>query len=479
MGVNTALDEELAPLRFADDDAARFQDLFRVLGAKTYLLTSPDENTARLHPQASAEAREPTRKNLEEVVSALSEDVAWAQKRGIPTVLYVVYAGHGNVKNGVGYVSLADAKLTGKQLAQEIISPVSADQAHLIVDACYSYFLAYGRGPGGTRRPVSGFSQVEEWLDDEKVGLLLSTSSARESHEWEAFQAGVFSHEIRSGLFGAADADGDGQVSYREIAAFVDKANAAIPNERFRPEVFARAPKATMQLLDLRDGLSRRIEIDGEQGAHYLLEDTLGVRLADFHNAPSQSVRLVRPGGAGRLYLRRVSDQQEFEISGAGDVTLLAALTPRPPRTNARGAAHDAFDTLFSQPFDLAAVETWSPRLPSVTALATPSEARLSVKRRVGLGLLAASVVSGAAGGYLGLNAQQQQRGVASDASQVEITALNQQLKRDGTAALLLGGAAVASAVAGAVLVWWSPEDPQVAVGVTGSSASLFYETRF
>src|SRR5262249_17771567 len=152
----------------------------------------------------------------------------------VPSDFYFVFAGHGNVKNGQGYITLEDMRITGSDLA-DMVAKIPATRVHVIADACASYFLAYARGPGGERRPVSGFQDSRELASDPRVGLLLSTSSARESHEWEGFQAGVFSHEVRSGLYGAADADGDGQVSYREIAAFVSKANAAIPNERFRP----------------------------------------------------------------------------------------------------------------------------------------------------------------------------------------------------------------------------------------------------
>ena len=90
------------------------------------------------------------------------------------------------------------------------------------------------------------------------------------------FQAGVFSHEVRSGLYGAADANGDGQVSYREIAAFIERANAAIPNERFRPEVYAKEPTSGRNLLDLRTGLARRLELDGSSPGHYFIEDARG-----------------------------------------------------------------------------------------------------------------------------------------------------------------------------------------------------------
>ena len=50
-------------------------------------------------------------------------------------------------------------------------------------------------------------------------GVVVATSSEAETHEWSRFDGGVFSHELRSGLLGSADLDGDGQVRYDEIAA--------------------------------------------------------------------------------------------------------------------------------------------------------------------------------------------------------------------------------------------------------------------
>ncbi|HEY3595157.1 MAG TPA: caspase family protein, partial [Polyangiaceae bacterium] len=239
IGVNKSVDPEAAPLRYADDDAASYLDLFRSLGARSYVLARLDENTQRIHPQAAAEAVPPTRIEFSRALDRLASDLAQAHERGVPTVLYFVYAGHGTVKNERGYISLEDARLGAVDLETEVVDKLHADQTHFIVDACYSYFLVTGRGPGGSRREVHGFSQLGGLATRPGVGLLLSTSSARESHEWAAFQGGVFSHEVRSGLYGAADADGDGQVTYREMVAFIERANVAVANERYRPDVFA------------------------------------------------------------------------------------------------------------------------------------------------------------------------------------------------------------------------------------------------
>jgi len=361
VGVNRAVDAELPPLVYADDDALRYHDLFRSLGARTYLLTRPDSNTRRVSPQAVAEAREPRRQEITQTLAALGTDIQRARARGIRTVLYFVYAGHGNSSDGqTAYLTLEDARLSGSDIAREVVDGVRANETHVIVDACYSYLLAYGRGPGGQKREVHGFSGFGELARRQSVGLLLSTSSARESHEWEGFQAGIFSHEVRSGLYGAADADGDGLVSYREIAAFVARANAAIPNEQLRPDVFARPPQSSGAIVDLRRGLARRLTVGPDVAqAHYLLEDERGNRLADFHKARGHAVSLLRPRSAGTLYLRRVSDNQEFEVPTAPDVVVVDDLIPTQARASSRGAAHHAFNLIFSLPFDEGSVSAY------------------------------------------------------------------------------------------------------------------------
>src|SRR6267142_7272624 len=87
IGVNETSDPRLPKLRYADDDAARYLDLFRALGARTFLLTRLDENTRRLHPQAAAEAVEPRVGQLAAQARELRNEVARAHARGISSVV--------------------------------------------------------------------------------------------------------------------------------------------------------------------------------------------------------------------------------------------------------------------------------------------------------------------------------------------------------------------------------------------------------
>src|SRR6185436_16729188 len=139
--------------------------------------------TRRVHPQAVAEAEEPKRAPFDRAVAALAADVRQAGARGVETLVYFVYAGHGNARNGQGYITLEDARVSGAELAQ-IFARVPATRVHVIVDACASSFLTPSRGPGGERRTLEGF-RASDLADDPRVGILLSTSSGKESHEWE------------------------------------------------------------------------------------------------------------------------------------------------------------------------------------------------------------------------------------------------------------------------------------------------------
>jgi hypothetical protein len=468
VGSNQSVDN-LTPLKYADDDAARYLDLFRLLGARTYLLSRLDDNTRRLHPQAAAEADEPKRAPFDRAVAQLAQDVAQAKARGVETLVYLVYAGHGNVKNGQGYITLEDARITGAELAQ-IVGRIPAARVHVIVDACASYYLAYSRGPGGERRALEGF-RASALTEDSRVGVLLSTSSARESHEWDAFEGGVFSHEVRSGLYGAADADGNGEVTYREIAAFVARANAAVPSDRYRPDVYARAPRGSDTLLDIRSGLQRRLVIDGKRAAHYFLEDARGVRVADVHNAPGQTLSLVRPGPTIPVYLRRAEDDREFLITPAPEVIALADLAESEPRTRARGAAHESFSLVFSLPFDSAVVSDYRdpppPSAPPPDADADVHGTRnVRVRKTLGFVALGIGAVGLGAGAFFSLSASAASGSSPADESQADAVARNSRISKlntAGVASFVAGGAAAGT---GLVLLLWpsAPKNVQVSV---------------
>lgn len=480
IGSNTASDTSLAPLKYADDDAARYQELFRSLGARTYVLTRADDNTRRLHPQAIAESALPTRTSLDAALRALRTDLDKAAQEGVESTLYFVFAGHGSVRDGRGAVYLEDAALTGPDL-DAALGALPAAHVHVIVDACASYYLAYGRGAGGTHRPIEGL-RTGALVDDPRVGFLLSTSSARESHEWEAFEGGVFSHELRSGLYGAADADGDGSVSYREISAFVARANAGVPNERYRPDMYARAPKDSSELANLRVGQSRKLSFGAQHSGHYFLESAEGVRLLDVNNAPGQALSLNLPRLPGPMYLRRADMSEEYRVDGAGDEVPLAMLTPQVPSERTRGAAHASFEKLFSLGFgaDFVAHYTYEPLPPPSVGnadLGPEPMKRLSTKRAIGWGAVAGGGITLLISGITWASAPRAAE-LNAWASQREAADFKQSIESANrtTVALAIGGSAIA--LTGATLLLW-PEGPALKASAGPRGASLSYGGTF
>jgi Caspase domain len=462
IGVNASPFPDVAPLRYADDDAARYLDLFRALGARTYVLSRLDDNTRRLHPQAAAEAALPRRAELRQAVESLSRDVAQARARGVRSTLYVIYAGHGDADGDHWFLTLEDERLSGAQLLSDVVDRAGADQTHVIVDACHAYLLALPRGPGGTRRPVAGFVELEAASRAGKIGFLLASSVSGESHEWAGFEAGVFSHEVRSGLYGAADADGNGQVTYTEMAAFVSRANQAITNERFRPQVLARAPRDGDLLLDLRPARDHELRWNGKDlDAHYLLEDSAGVRLLDFHGAATTPVHLIRPTGEGPLYLRRLADGSEWTIPRRDGVVQIDRLSPSASRVGSRGAAHHAFSQIFALSFDGAVVTEWREEDADVRVRLAEAEDQRSaalerkhLRKVVGVSAIVVGAAAAVSAGALEIWAYQLEHGAPPGESQRDAFARNDAIATRNHIALGLAAGAAGCAGAALWLLW-------------------------
>lgn len=355
IGVNEAHDRSVERLRFADDDALGFHRILSALGTST-LLTSFDRPTQRLH--AGQSAQPPTRAAVLAAIERTLALVAKARARGHAAELYFVYSGHGDSKNNAGYLTLtAGGRFTSTDLAS-LLARSQAVQNHVLVDACDSFYLIREKRAGGQRTPVTGrFHRPRTLLQRfPTTGFVLSTSGAAASHEWDRFQAGIFSHELRSAFLGAADVDGDRAISYGELGTFLLVANRSIRNELFRPKVFVRPPAADATRILLRlPSRGTTIRIPPSPAARYYLETAQGVRLADFHQDGHTPLALWRPTDE-RVFVHDVTRRLEYAIAARQPnavETDLAKLTPRPKSYAVKGAVHEAFRTLFAEAYGL------------------------------------------------------------------------------------------------------------------------------
>jgi hypothetical protein len=230
----------------------------------------------------------------------------------------------------------------------------------VVVDACNSYYLVHRRGGADDRGPsrhdaIRRYLTAEDLARYPNTGVLLSTSSERESHEWSGFSAGVFSHQLRSALAGAADVNGDGRIEYSEVEAFIAAANLRVADPRARLEVFARPPALdrTRALVDLtRSKLRHFVRFPAGSPLAAYLEDARGVRTLDLHHSGEQPL-VVGLVPSPRYFVRSRDGQRELrlDLTRAGRVDIDPAAM-KASAVVARGAVAEALrDHLYAEPY--------------------------------------------------------------------------------------------------------------------------------
>jgi hypothetical protein len=355
---NLSVDPGVAPLRYADDDAARYFEMFSPWVREARLLAVLDDETQRLHRQLAMHAQPPTRTELVRAVSEIADRMKADRAAGSEPTLYFVYVGHGNVgANGEGYVSLLDGRFTRGDLFRTVIAASPAAFIHVIIDACQSYFMINARGelPAGESyaAAVKAYLGESDLARYPNVGVVVSTARESESHEWSGFGAGVFSHELRSALLGAADVNGDGRVEYSELKAFVAAANLHVDDPRARLDVFARAPALdrSRPLIDLTNrGFPRFVFLPASLSGRFWIEDVRGVRLADFNKAPGGSMVVALPLPVV-YFLRSAGSEARIEPSGPRLIDASGLAWGRQALA-ARGALQTSFQRfLFDSPY--------------------------------------------------------------------------------------------------------------------------------
>jgi hypothetical protein len=357
---NASLGARRPDLHYADDDGAKYFELFQMIAGagRARLLTSFDRDSARLFPSLVGRAAPPDRAHVTSAAAEIAVAAADALRSGSEVDFYFVFAGHGDVEEGRGIIELADGAFSSDDL-ERMLRSIPATRQHVILDSCNSFFMIDARKPGGRHFATS--EDAARTLHDRlpHVGVFLSTSAEGEVFEWSELQSGIFSHVVRSGLMGAADADGDGHVSYAELSAFVATAVVDIKNPSFRPHIFSRGPDGHDEtfIVDLEHAAARRVEIADPLDVRLTVRDREGVPLLDVHNEAGRRVTLFIPPDWTK-------DATVDERHPGDDATRTVALPDAALATEPVGAApapvvgataergtRDLFAALFRQPF--------------------------------------------------------------------------------------------------------------------------------
>lgn len=376
---NGSVNKGVKPLRYADDDGARYHETFSHLADQTTLLTVLDSESQAIFPSLVDKTKPPTRRELAKQLESLKTQIQRDKKAGKHVEIYLVFTGHGHIDPDTkeGYLSLVDGKLTRKQLYRDVIAPLDADYTHLIIDACHAYFMVQSRGDQGdewtddrstrhhdedllayVQQEQSSQHDVPDISSMSTLGVILSTSGTAEVHEWSKLRAGVFSHQLRSALLGGADVDQDGDITYLEIEAFLAAANASVTNPKARINVFARPPAQDQNhaLLSLSDYKNASLlELPQEQ-ARYVIEDGRGLRYADINKAQdvSSSIVLLEHDNEPATYylMRDEQEQAKLQLEQPASTITGNSLSFAQLDTTARSSVEESFRSeLFDTPF--------------------------------------------------------------------------------------------------------------------------------
>ena len=210
IGNNRGFAEDVA-LRYAESDATRVFDVLRDLGgfqpADMVLLRGENADTVQ--------------RTLITVNDRIRAAVSLPDTR---VMLFVYYSGHADAED----LRLGATRLPITQLAQ--LARGSAANFRLVVlDACRSGALT--RLKGG--KIVAPFALEPERLPDDGLAFLTASAANEDAQESDELRGSFFTHAFVSGLLGAADQDGNGDVALEEAYRYAYEATLRATSRTF------------------------------------------------------------------------------------------------------------------------------------------------------------------------------------------------------------------------------------------------------
>lgn len=289
-------------LRYAQVDAERMHDVLRELGG------FEPGNVVLL----KGEDAESLRRSLIALNARIRDRIATP---GVQVMLVVYYSGHADA---------ADLHMAGSRLAlrelEQLVRGSPATFRIAILDGCRSGAIT--RAKGGKR--VAPFALTEQQvLPGEGLALLTASAEDEDAQEADDLGGSFFTHALISGLLGAADEDGDGNVvldeAYRYAYGMTVQATSrtfgGTQHPSYRYELAGRGD-FVITSPGLRD--ARRAHVQLPAGTHALLfrEGEGGLVVAEVSEHAASSTLSVRPG----RYLVRARGRDAL-YEGTIDVT--------------------------------------------------------------------------------------------------------------------------------------------------------------
>jgi hypothetical protein len=477
----TAEDEGLRALRYADDDAAAFFTFTRPLSRRASLLTVLDRDSQRRFPELVAQSRPPSLAELRRVVAEYRTSFEADRRAGDEPVLLFFYSGHGSSPpDQAPSLTLLDAPLTQQVLYDDVLASLPTRYTHVLVDACHAEAVVRPRDADAEPVAVAEddarrFAARTTLSRFPQVGALVATTSVAQAHEWDVYQRGVFTHELLSGLRGGADVNHDGRIEYSELDAFLAAANHGIVDPRARLRVVAHPPDLNRRapIVDLTrwHGDAQLVGAAAQLGWFHV-EDARGNRIADVRTEPDFKIALHVPAGATL-----------FIINGAGEAEITPSTGARidlqhvrlhPPALARRGALDLAMQRgLFAAPFGPTYYRGYVDQSQELVAVSFTDESASSVdlspspptrpsRRPAWLSFGVAAGLAVTSGVFAGLAARARQD---YDGTELQRTATDARTRFNAYEGVAIGAAVATGAVAlvGALLFVRASHDVRVA----------------
>jgi hypothetical protein len=480
-GLPVASSAPLEPLHFADDDAIAFAAFASEGAQQTHLLTVIDSETQRRLGRWVPEVKPPSTTELHAAVNDIRRAIEGDAQGGVESTVYFYYSGHGIDESGrPPALALLDADLTRERLYADVLAALPATHVHLFVDACHAEAVVRPRDAQAlivptTEQDAAQYASTSTLARFPSVGAIIAATRGAQTHEWERYSGGVFTHELLSGLRGAADVDGNGRVEYSEIAAFLSAANGAVADPRAHLAPVVRPPidDPRVAIFDLRTR-TEDVVLEGRVEGHGLLsvEDEQGDRILDFRAEAGYRARFLVPA-TRTLYVRSDGGETVLRAPPGARIALGSLVFAEAP-VAARGALESAlrrglFATSFGRSYYRGFVDQASNLVPvplldadSGDALndapeAPPKAAATRTFGWIALGTAGACAVGASVFGAVALDARSTFQNTSFERAAANAA---DRYAMDSAAFAALGGCAVVSAAIGTYFLLHSPRGP-------------------
>ncbi|MFY2558053.1 caspase family protein [Corallococcus terminator] len=294
-----------ARLRYAVTDASSFGNVLEELGG--------------VLPQDRLMMLEGDRAALEQALARFKAMVAAAKSPGARTEALIYYSGHSD-EEGL----LLHKDRFGYRELRQALEQLPADVRIAILDSCASGTLA--RQKGGVRRPAF---LVDTSSAVRGHAILTSSSEDEVSQESDRIGGSFFTHNLVSGLRGAADSTGDGRVTlheayqfaFHETLARTERTRAGAQHPAYDIEL---AGTGELVMTDLRTTSAVLVVGEGVEGRLYI-RDEPGRLVVELNKLAGRATELgLQPGRYTVMRESRGASSQAALTVGDGGRTVLA-----------------------------------------------------------------------------------------------------------------------------------------------------------